>query len=76
MFDSSLPIKLYLGFRSDQTVPDWVSTQFCATPDVVMVRCAPFHRTYVVYESKGLYVPGQSRLLFLLMFSYCSLCCP
>ena len=59
-FDTRLPVKLYLGFRSDQAVPAWVNDDFALTPHIVMVKSSHFHRAYVVYESKVLYIPGTA----------------
>ncbi len=62
-FDTSVPIKVYLGFRSDQAVPAWVTENhaFAPTPHVIMTRGAShFHLVYVIYESVGLYVPGMA----------------
>ena len=57
-FDSSLPIKVYLAFRSDQEVPEWVAEQFVPTALPVMVRSDHFHHAYILHESKGVYIPG------------------
>jgi hypothetical protein len=68
---------VYLGFRSDQSVPSWLAADFELTSHVVMVRADVFHHAFKIYESKALYIPGADSLPLAMLAVPCKIrmCC-
>ena len=58
-FSSVKPIRVYLGFRDDQKLPDWLDTSYLSTPYHVLVRSPLQQITYNMFESKAIYVPND-----------------
>lgn len=58
-FTAMKPVRLYVGFRDDQRLPDWVDTEYLTTPYRVKVDSRLRILTYVMYESKKIFIPAE-----------------
>ena len=53
------PIRVYVAFRDDQHVPDWVDREYLTTPYRVVVDSPLRELTYVVFQSKNIVTAGE-----------------